>query len=164
MISLLLWSPETRPRRTRRSDAAARHLSRTSGLRQCRIAGRGKQIEAADPQADISDRPILATPPIRFRDRMLTCQASCAQVRPDLPVVPGDVFGAQIGVTILPVRGVARLNEQAQPAVAAAAHGRDADNVNSGIAEQFVHAVLVDQYASAARPDAAPQQPETASH
>src|SRR5882757_6950808 len=94
---------------------------------------------------------------------MLTCQASCAQIRPDLPVVPGNVFGAQIGVPILPIRGIARLNEQAQPAVAAAAHGRDADNVNSGIAEQFVHAVLVDQYASAASPDEAPQQPETAS-
>ena len=48
-------------------------------------------------------------------------------------------------------------------AVAAAAHCRDADNVNSGIAEQFVHAVLVDQYASAAGPDEAPQQAETTS-
>jgi hypothetical protein len=47
--------------------------------------------------------------------------------------------------------------------MAAAAHGRDADNVNAGIAEQFVHTPLVDHYAPAASPDEAPQQPETAS-
>jgi hypothetical protein len=73
------------------------------------------------------------------------------------------VCGAQIGVPILPIRRVARLNEQAQPAVATAAHSRDAENINSGIAEQFVHAVLVEQYASTASPDQAPQQAEATS-
>ena len=91
--------------------------------------------------------------PHTCRHRMLTGQTSGTQIRPDLLVVPRDLPCAQIGVTTFPIRGVRRLDEQAQPAVAAAAHPRDADHVDSGIAEHLVHPVLVDHYAPAGSPD-----------
>src|SRR5271166_1361802 len=94
---------------------------------------------------------------------MLTGQTSGAQIRPDLPVVPRDLVAAQIGVTIVPVSRIVWLGEQAQPAVAAAAHPRDADHVDSRIAEHLVHPVLVDHYAAAGSPDEVPHQRDTAS-